>query len=115
MNEAKPSMTRHELLEKHFGFREFLDAQEEVITAIAGGSDALVVMPTGGGKSLCYQLPALLLEGTTVVVSPLIALMKDQVDALQRRGISATLINSSLTPGEQRERIQALESGRAHV
>jgi ATP-dependent DNA helicase RecQ len=104
-------MTPHEVLEKYFGFREFLDAQEEVITAITGGADALVVMPTGGGKSLCYQLPALLLEGTTVVVSPLIALMKDQVDALQRRGISATLINSSLSPTEQRERIRALARG----
>src|SRR5256714_682386 len=104
-------MTPHDVLEKYFGFREFLDAQEEVITAIAGGSDALVVMPTGGGKSLCYQLPALLLEGTTVVVSPLIALMKDQVDALQRRGISATLINSSLSLAEQRERIRSLARG----
>ena len=104
-------MTPHAVLEKYFGFREFLDAQEEVITAIASGADALVVMPTGGGKSLCYQLPALLLEGTTVVVSPLIALMKDQVDALQRRGISATLINSSLSPAEQRERIRALARG----
>jgi ATP-dependent DNA helicase RecQ len=104
-------MTPHDVLEKYFGFREFLDAQEEVIAAIAGGADALVVMPTGGGKSLCYQLPALLLEGTTVVVSPLIALMKDQVDALQRRGISATLINSTLSPGEQQERIRALARG----
>jgi ATP-dependent DNA helicase RecQ len=104
-------MTPHQVLEKYFGFREFLDAQEEVISAITGGADALVVMPTGGGKSLCYQLPALLLEGTTVVVSPLIALMKDQVDALQRRGISATLINSSLSPDEQRERIRALARG----
>ncbi|MFZ1218727.1 MAG: RecQ family ATP-dependent DNA helicase [Chthoniobacterales bacterium] len=104
-------MSPHDVLEKYFGFREFLDAQEEVITAIAGGADALVVMPTGGGKSLCYQLPALLLEGTTVVVSPLIALMKDQVDALERRGISATLINSTLTPGEQQERIRALARG----
>src|SRR3954451_767233 len=104
-------MTPHDVLEKYFGFREFLDAQEEVITAIAGGADALVVMPTGGGKSLCYQLPALLLEGTTVVVSPLIAQMKDQVDARERRGISATLINSTLTPGEQQERIRALARG----
>jgi ATP-dependent DNA helicase RecQ len=104
-------MTPHDVLEKYFGFREFLDAQEEVITAITGGADALVVMPTGGGKSLCYQLPALLLEGTTIVVSPLIALMKDQVDALQRRGISATLINSTLTPAEQQERIRALARG----
>ena len=104
-------MTPHQVLEKYFGFREFLDAQEDVINAIVGGSDALVVMPTGGGKSLCYQLPALLLEGTTVVVSPLIALMKDQVDALQRRGISATLINSSLALSEQQERIRALARG----
>ncbi len=111
MNEAKPSMTRHELLEKHFGFREFLDAQEEVIEAIAGGADALVVMPTGGGKSLCYQLPALMLEGMTIVVSPLIALMKDQVDALHRRGIAATLINSSIALREQQQRIRALAQG----
>jgi ATP-dependent DNA helicase RecQ len=104
-------MTPHDVLEKYFGFREFLDAQEEVIAAIAGGADALVVMPTGGGKSLCYQLPALLLEGTTIVVSPLIALMKDQVDALERRGISATLINSTLTAGEQQQRIRALARG----
>ena len=108
-------MTPHEVLEKHFGFREFLDAQEEIINAITAGADALVVMPTGGGKSLCYQLPALLLEGTTVVVSPLIALMKDQVDALQRRNISATLINSSLTAAEQRERISALGRGEFKV
>ncbi len=104
-------MTPHDVLEKYFGFREFLDAQEEVITAIAGGVDALVVMPTGGGKSLCYQLPALLLEGTTVVVSPLIALMKDQVDALERRGIAATLINSTISPREQQARIRALARG----
>ncbi|MEP6776961.1 MAG: RecQ family ATP-dependent DNA helicase [Chthoniobacterales bacterium] len=104
-------MDPHAVLEKYFGFREFLEAQEEVIAAIVGGSDALVVMPTGGGKSLCYQLPALLLEGTTVVVSPLIALMKDQVDALRRRGIPATLINSSLGSDEQRERIRGLARG----
>src|SRR6266850_8058439 len=104
-------MTPHDVLEKYFGFREFFDAQEEVITAIASGSDALVVMPTGGGKSLCYQLPALLLEGTTVVVSPLIALMKDQVDALQRRGISATFINSSLSDPERQERQGTLRRG----
>ncbi len=91
-------MNPRDLLEKHFGFREFLDAQEEVVSAILAGDDALVVMPTGGGKSLCYQLPALMLDGVTVVVSPLIALMKDQVDALERRGIAAALINSSLAP-----------------
>ena len=101
----------HQLLEKHFGFREFLDAQEEVISSILQGSDALVVMPTGGGKSLCYQLPALMLEGVTVVVSPLIALMKDQVDALERRGIRAALINSTLSLAEQQERIRRLAAG----
>jgi ATP-dependent DNA helicase RecQ len=104
-------MSPHEVLEKHFGFREFLDAQEEVIDAIVSGADALVVMPTGGGKSLCYQLPALMLEGTTIVVSPLIALMKDQVDALVRREIPATLINSSLDLAEQQKRIRALARG----
>ncbi len=104
-------MTLHEVLEKYFGFREFLDAQEEVVEAIVSGADSLVVMPTGGGKSLCYQLPALILEGTTIVVSPLIALMKDQVDALQRRGIAATLINSSLGFPEQKQRIAALARG----
>lgn len=101
----------HQLLEKHFGFREFLDAQEEVIGAILAGHDALVVMPTGGGKSLCYQLPALMLEGVTIVVSPLIALMKDQVDALERREIPATLINSTLSPTEQQARIRRMAAG----
>ncbi len=101
----------HLLLEKYFGFREFLDAQEEVISAILGGNDALVVMPTGGGKSLCYQLPALMMEGITIVVSPLIALMKDQVDALERRGIAAALINSTLSLTEQQDRIRRLAAG----
>src|ERR1700752_3572725 len=104
-------MTPHDVLEKYFGFREFLDAQEEVITAIVGGADALVGMPTGGGKSLCYQLPALLLEGTTVVVSPLVALMKDQVDALRARAIAATFVNSSLPEIERQERQSALRRG----
>src|SRR5712691_4497889 len=104
-------MTAHQVLEKYFNFREFLDAQEEVIEAIVAGEDTLVVMPTGGGKSLCYQLPALMLEGTTIVVSPLIALMKDQVDALVRRGLAATLINSSIALPKQQQRIRALARG----
>ncbi len=98
-------------LEKYFGFREFLDAQEEVISAILKGDDSLVVMPTGGGKSLCYQLPAMILKGVTVVVSPLIALMKDQVDALEKKGIAATLINSSLALPEQQNRIRRMAAG----
>lgn len=98
-------------LQKYFGFREFLDGQETVMASILSGRDTMVIMPTGGGKSLCYQLPAMVMDGVTVVVSPLIALMKDQVDALERRGIPATLINSSLSLGEQQERIQSLRNG----
>ena len=98
-------------LQKYFGFREFLDGQETVMASILSGRDTMVIMPTGGGKSLCYQLPAMVMDGVTVVVSPLIALMKDQVDALERRGIPATLINSSISLGEQQERIEALRRG----
>ncbi|WP_294235334.1 RecQ family ATP-dependent DNA helicase [Prosthecobacter sp.] len=98
-------------LQKYFGFREFLDGQEPVIANIVGGRDTMVIMPTGGGKSLCYQLPAMVMDGVTVVVSPLIALMKDQVDALERRGIPATVINSTLSLSEQQERIGALRRG----
>lgn len=108
---AAPPATPKEALERYFGFREFLDAQEEVIGAILAGEDVLCVMPTGGGKSLCYQLPALVMEGVTVVVSPLIALMKDQVDALARRGIDATLINSTLSFEEQKDRLRRLAAG----
>jgi len=101
----------YDALFQHFGFREFLEGQEEVVRAVIGGQDALVVMPTGGGKSLCYQLPALIMDGITVVVSPLIALMKDQVDALIRKGIPATFINSSLTEAEMGQRIAGLARG----
>ncbi len=100
-----------QMLEERFGFRRFLDSQEPVIAAILGRTDALVVMPTGGGKSLCYQLPALLRSGTTLVISPLIALMKDQVDALNRRGIEATVINSLLSSEEQQDRIRRMRKG----
>jgi ATP-dependent DNA helicase RecQ len=98
-------------LHKHFGFDRFRAGQSEVISAILAGKDAVVVMPTGSGKSLCYQLPAMMLEGATLVVSPLIALMKDQVDALQARNLPATFINSSIDPGQQRSRIDALRRG----
>jgi ATP-dependent DNA helicase RecQ len=98
-------------LRQHFGFTDFREGQAEVIRAILEGRDAVVVMPTGSGKSLCYQLPAMMLGGATVVVSPLIALMKDQVDALRERGLPATFINSSIDPDEQRARIDALRRG----
>src|SRR5436305_7091663 len=111
MSVAEASADLERTLRDRFGLERFRPGQREVIAEVLNRRDVLVVMPTGGGKSLCYQLPALLLEGTTIVVSPLIALMKDQVDALQRRGISATLINSSLSLGEQQERIRALARG----
>lgn len=98
-------------LRQHFGFDGFRAGQTEVISAILEGKDAVVVMPTGSGKSLCYQLPAMMLSGATLVVSPLIALMKDQVDALRARSLPATFINSSITPGEQNARIDGLRRG----
>ncbi|MDN3652786.1 DNA helicase RecQ [Thalassotalea ponticola] len=87
----------HHLLRQHFGFDSFRAGQKQVISELINGRDCLVLMPTGGGKSLCYQLPAAVLDGLTIVVSPLIALMKDQVDGLTRQGISAAFINSSLS------------------
>ncbi len=105
-------MTPHEALEKHFGFSGFLDGQEEVIREITSGRDGLVVMPTGGGKSLCFQIPALCFPGVTLVISPLIALMKDQVDALVARGIAATVINSTLSWPEQKERLDGMRAGK---
>jgi ATP-dependent DNA helicase RecQ len=108
---STPIHDAREALRKYFGFREFLDGQETVMANILSGRDTMVIMPTGGGKSLCYQLPAMVMEGVTIVVSPLIALMKDQVDALERRGIPATVINSTLSPSEQQERIAALRRG----
>ncbi len=98
-------------LERHFGFSRFREGQAEVIETLIAGKDVIVVMPTGSGKSLCYQLPALLFDGTTLVVSPLIALMKDQVDALNARDIPATFINSSLSFDEQLSRLRAMQRG----
>ena len=94
-----------------FGLSEFRPGQREVVDAVAAGDDVMCVMPTGGGKSLCYQLPSLSRHGTTIVVSPLIALMKDQVDGLQKLGIRASLINSSLSASEQTEVLNEMASG----
>src|ERR671921_186429 len=98
-------------LKNFFGFEDFRAGQREVVEAILEGHDTVVVMPTGGGKSLCFQLPALMREGVTVVVSPLIALMKDQVDALAARGLPATFINSSLDFEEQKARVAGVWRG----
>ncbi|MBR7114163.1 MAG: DNA helicase RecQ [Firmicutes bacterium] len=91
---------RYEILKQCFGYTSFRDGQEELIDAVLSGRDALGIMPTGGGKSLCYQIPALMLDGITLVVSPLISLMKDQVMALKSSGVAAAYINSSLTPAQ---------------
>ena len=87
-----------EKLETVFGYKKFRPLQEEIIRRTLSGKDSLVLMPTGGGKSMCFQIPALCLDGITLVVSPLISLMKDQVQALQSTGLSASFFNSSLCP-----------------
>ena len=100
-----------EALQKHFGFTDFLEGQAEVIESVLANQNGVVVMPTGGGKSLCYQLPAMMLDGVTLVVSPLIALMKDQVDALAARNIPTTFINSSLGYAETNKRLSEIRRG----
>ncbi len=101
-----------EALKRHFGFDRFRPGQREVVDAILEGRPVVAVMPTGAGKSLCYQLPAMLLDGVTLVVSPLIALMKDQVDSLRARGIPAAYVNSTLSAAEQRQALGDAAAGR---
>src|SRR6187200_2830635 len=103
--------TLREALRKQFGFDEFLPGQERVIAALLAGESAAAVFPTGGGKSLCYQLPALLLPGLTLVVSPLLALMKDQIDALSRRGIAAGRLDSTQGLDEYARTMQRARDG----
>lgn len=100
-----------ELLKIHFGYDSFRPGQEEAIDYVMAGQGTVVILPTGGGKSMIYQLPALILEGVTLVVSPLIALMKDQVDSLDKVGIPSTFINSSLSPQETEDRLRKMKSG----
>ncbi|HEX8923649.1 MAG TPA: RecQ family ATP-dependent DNA helicase, partial [Patescibacteria group bacterium] len=103
------------LLKNYFGYDSFLPLQEEIITHVMAGKDALVLMPTGGGKSICYQLPAMALSGVTLVISPLIALMKDQVDQLKTNGIAAEFINSSIKSGEIREIQDKVKKGEIKI
>ncbi len=98
-------------LKQTFGYDEFRPLQREIMETSLAGRDALAILPTGAGKSLCYQLPALVRVGLTIVVSPLIALMKDQVDQMQASGVNATFLNSTLDPSEARERLDGLERG----
>ena len=98
-------------LREHFGFRRFRPGQERAVQAAIDGRDTIVIMPTGSGKSVCFQLPALALVGTTVVVSPLIALMKDQADALRQRGVAVATLNSTLGPAEEEAELDAIRAG----
>ena len=104
-------MTPEKLLKTKFGYDSFRPGQQTVIDDILAHKNVLTIMPTGGGKSLCYQIPAMLEDGLTLVVSPLIALMKDQVDALNENGIPATFINSSLDFDEVDQRFELARNG----
>ncbi len=108
-------MNVYEVLKTYFGYDEFKNGQEKIVKGIVNGRDALGIMPTGGGKSLCYQLPAMMLEGITIVISPLIALMKDQVDSLTEMGISSTFINSTLDDDELRDRLKDIRSSKYKI
>ena len=109
--ETNTQLSIFDLLKTHFGYDKFLPNQEEIINNVLNQKDTIAIMPTGGGKSLCFQLPALALEGTAIVISPLIALMKDQVDALKANGISATFFNSSQPYDEQQQVLKDLQNG----
>lgn len=112
MPAASPSLRdAEELLQSRYGYERFRGLQADIIAHTLDGGDSLVLMPTGGGKSVCYQIPALLRDGTGVIVSPLIALMQDQVDALQRIGVNAAYLNSSQLPRQREEVIDALRRG----
>ncbi|MBC7852091.1 MAG: DEAD/DEAH box helicase, partial [Pirellulaceae bacterium] len=101
-----------QVLQTHWGFNEFRPLQREAIEAVLAGRDSVVVLPTGGGKSLCYQIPAVLMPGLAVVVSPLISLMKDQVDALTENGIPAAAVHSALSPQERQRIAQEIRADR---
>ena len=104
-------MDKIEVLKQYFGHTEFRSGQSEIIDNILSGRDVLGIMPTGAGKSVCYQVPAMLLDGITIVISPLISLMKDQVEALVQSGVPAAFINSSLTYSQYLEVFRRASNG----
>jgi len=103
MSGPLPLQGLQEKLQRHFGFKRFRPGQVEAVRASIAGRDVLVIMPTGSGKSLCYQLPTLVMEGTTVVVSPLISLMKDQADGLRQQGFTVAEMNSAMPAAQLHE------------
>lgn len=111
----KNKMTKYEVLKKYFGYDSFREGQEMLVDALLNGQDVLGIMPTGAGKSLCYQIPALLLPGITLVVSPLISLMKDQVSTLNQAGIHAAFLNSSLSAAQYRKALGFAMEGRYKI
>ena len=115
MPDQKPMEQARELLRRYFGYKAFRPAQEPIIRDLLAGRDTVAIMPTGAGKSICFQIPALLLDGITLVISPLISLMKDQVDALTEQGVPATFINSSLSMEESDARFAAIAQGRCRI
>lgn len=108
-------MTKFEILKQYFGYDTFRPGQETLIDSILSGRDVLGILPTGGGKSLCYQVPALMLPGITIVISPLISLMRDQVQVLNAAGVHAAYINSSLTENQIRKALQFASEGRYKI
>ena len=103
------------ILKQYYGYDHFREGQIPVIKAVLGGRDVLGIMPTGAGKSVCYQVPALMMEGITIVISPLISLMKDQVGTLNQMGVHAAFLNSSLTAGQYYKALQLAKQGRYKI
>lgn len=104
-----------EVLNKYYGYKAFREGQKEIIEEILKGKDVLAIMPTGAGKSICYQVPALIFEGMTLVISPLISLMKDQVDSLVSLGIEADFINSTLDKNEYEETLYKIKNNQCKI
>src|SRR5436190_10323049 len=116
MTSSKWSLTTlKEVISRHWGFGDFRPLQEPAMRAVLDGRDSLVVLPTGGGKSLCYQAPAVVRDGLTVVVSPLIALMKDQVDGLTRIGVPAARLDSTVTESDWSDAVGAIRRGETRL